>query len=104
MYDLYTIDGVEPVAMPSLCWAMRRAFPWPSLHAMIMFLANWLGARAKLESVSPVIGLVVFPALSHVSIDLRSYVIPSLTHVTGSRMISRLGEIGRGWTDRRCRR
>ena len=72
--------------------------PSPSLHAKIMFLNPWLGARTVLESGSPVIGLVTLPALSQVSIAPRSYVIPSPTHVTGSRMIPRLRvEGGKRW-------
>ena len=70
--------------------------PSPSLHAKITLLASWLGASVVLERGSPVIGLVVFPVLSQVSIDSRSYVIPSPAHVTGSRMISRLHG-GRGY-------
>ena len=70
--------------------------PSPSLHVMIMLFTIWLGARTVLESGSPVSGLASFPALSQVSIDSRSYVIPSPTHVTGSRMISRLRGVGKG--------
>ena len=65
---------------------------FPPYNTSIRCFSNRFGANCNVLSATFVRGDVLFPLRNHASIALRSYLCPSATHNTGSRIISKVLE------------